>query len=258
MLALVYVILSFAALVYYTEPRDNIASFPQAIWFVIVTVSTVGYGDISPQSPYGYVVASAMVCSTMYIMALPLGIIGTEISEIWKHRHTILLRTWVRDRLAHWGYGAADFPRFFEAFDSDGSGELDFYEFCSMLTEMEVDIRPDKMRELFDSFDEDHSGAVDTNEFLFKLYPDPKMRAGLDLGPPVSKLQRLNSIEQALFTSHKSQSMTEEQVQKLIADTMATASHTNEPRTRGSLGSLASMSSMGGDDESLPPSENGV
>merc|ERR1719174_2644915 len=152
-------------------------------------------------------------------MALPLGIIGAEVSDIWKDRHTILLRAWVRETLAYQGYDAADFPRFFESFDSDGSGELDYYEFCAMLTEMQVDIRPEKMREFFDSFDEDHSGAVDTQEFLLKLYPDPVMRRGLDLGPPVSKVQRMNSLEESLFATKKS--YTHEQVMAMLAEAAA-------------------------------------
>jgi voltage-gated potassium channel len=244
MLVLVYVCLSFATLIYYTEPRENIANYPQAIWFVIVTVSTVGYGDVTPVTPAGYVVASLMVCSTMFIMALPLGIIGAEVSDIWKDRHTILLRAWVRETLAYQGYDAADFPRFFESFDSDGSGELDYYEFCAMLTEMQVDIRPEKMREFFDSFDEDHSGAVDTQEFLLKLYPDPVMRRGLDLGPPVSKIQRMNSLEQSLFATKKS--YTHEQVMAMLAEAAAPsvgthkASAVSSSEPRASVRSIAS------------------
>lgn len=174
MLVLVYVVLFFSTLIYYVEPRDNIGSYPQAMWFVIVTMTTVGYGDVSPSTSLGYVVAGVLVCSTMFVMALPLGIIGTAVSEIWNERHTILLRTWARERLAQWGYTARDIPKFFAAFDTDCSGELDFNEFCAMLDEMKVGIKEEKRRELFNSFDGDRSGTIDGEEFVTKLYPKEK------------------------------------------------------------------------------------
>jgi hypothetical protein len=174
-----YICLIFSALIYYNEPRSNIESFPQAIWFCLVTMSTVGYGDVGPSSSGGYAVSAVMVCSSPFIMALPLGIIGTAVSETWKNRHTLLLRSWLSERLERWGYTAADLPHFFAAYDDDENGVIDFDEFCSMLEEMKLGIKADKMRELFLSFDDDRSGSIDAIEFITKLFPDPKVRHAL-------------------------------------------------------------------------------
>jgi hypothetical protein len=168
---LVYLVLIFATLFYYIEPRSNIENYGKAIWFVCVTMTTVGYGDLTPVTTVGYMAASVLVCSSVFVMAMPLGIIGTAVSEIWKDRDTIILRKWAKERLDQWGYRASDIPQFFDAFDTDGSGELDFTEFCDMLAEMKVDIKVDRLRQLFKSFDDDDSGLVDAKEFVKKLYP---------------------------------------------------------------------------------------
>merc|ERR1712032_1650933 len=58
------IVLSFAAVIYCVEPRDNIASMPDALWFCIVTTATVGFGDIAPESPAGRLVVTVLiVCS---------------------------------------------------------------------------------------------------------------------------------------------------------------------------------------------------
>lgn len=171
MLMLGWVMLLFGTLIYAVEPRHNISSYPQALWFVVVTITTVGYGDLTPTTAAGYCISAVLVSSSVFVMALPLGIIGTAVSEIWKDRDTILLRNWARQRFDQWGYQAKDIPLFFAAFDSDGNGELDFSEFCDMLREMRIDIKESRIRKLFNSFDYDDSGTVDAEEFIWHLFP---------------------------------------------------------------------------------------
>ena len=57
---------------------DNI---PLSIYWAIVTITTVGYGDIAPQTPLGqFVAAIAMICGYA-IIAVPTGIIGAELMQ---------------------------------------------------------------------------------------------------------------------------------------------------------------------------------
>ena len=68
------------------------------MWLTIVTMTTVGYGDFSPKSGAGQVIVCVLtVCSTLY-MAIPLGIIGHNFSEIWRDRDRILLVRGLRDQ----------------------------------------------------------------------------------------------------------------------------------------------------------------
>lgn len=73
-------IVIFGALMFLIEgPRYGFTSIPRSIYWAIVTITTVGYGDISPQTPFGQFVAGlAMICGYA-IIAVPTGIIGAEL-----------------------------------------------------------------------------------------------------------------------------------------------------------------------------------
>lgn len=171
MLILFWLLLIFSALLYAAEPRDNVATYQQAMWFVIVTMTTVGYGDVTPSSSAGYIVCSVLVSVSVLTMAMPIGIIGTSVAEVWKERHTILLRSWAKQRLSDWGYTAQQIPALFEAFDPNGDGELSFGEFREMMKQMRIGMKDEKIFDLFQSFDADGSGSVDSKEFIAKLFP---------------------------------------------------------------------------------------
>jgi len=62
----------------YNEGYSNI---PQSIYWAIVTISTVGYGDIAPISALGKIVATLTMLSTYAIIAVPTGIVAAELSK---------------------------------------------------------------------------------------------------------------------------------------------------------------------------------
>lgn len=58
-------------------------SIPASMWYTMVTVMTVGYGDMVPTSTAGHFMAAiSMVCSIV-IMALPISVIGANFSRAW-------------------------------------------------------------------------------------------------------------------------------------------------------------------------------
>jgi len=88
---LVLITLVFSSLIYSVEPEDNITSLPKAMWLTVVTMTTVGYGDVTPNTSAGSIIVGILViCSVLY-MAMPLGIIGHAFTEIWQERDRILL-----------------------------------------------------------------------------------------------------------------------------------------------------------------------
>jgi len=63
-------------------------SIPRSIYWAIVTMTTVGYGDISPQSDLGQAVAAVVMILGYGIIAVPTGIVTVEMSRSWRQVST--------------------------------------------------------------------------------------------------------------------------------------------------------------------------
>jgi len=146
-------------------------SIPNALWFVIVTMTTVGYGDITPTTAGGRVATSVLILVAMMYMAIPIGIIGNSFNRIWEDRNRFLIAQRTQHRLLQWGYEPADMPRLFKLFDPHCNGELNYKEFKRMMLQMNVGIKEKEVAEIFETFDRDGSGAVDDREFVREIFP---------------------------------------------------------------------------------------
>jgi voltage-gated potassium channel len=81
----------FGVLVYVVEgPEHGFTSIPRSIYWAIVTITTVGYGDLVPQTPIGQALASVTMLLGYSILAVPTGIITAELSkEMNIHRQLV-------------------------------------------------------------------------------------------------------------------------------------------------------------------------
>jgi voltage-gated potassium channel len=69
------------SIIYLVEgPENGFTSIPQSIYWAIVTITTVGYGDIAPATPLGKVIASFVMLLGYGIIAVPTGIVTTEMA----------------------------------------------------------------------------------------------------------------------------------------------------------------------------------
>lgn len=69
----------FGALLYVIEGEKNgFTSIPRSIYWAIVTLTTVGYGDISPRTNLGQGIASFVMVLGYSILAVPTGIVSAE------------------------------------------------------------------------------------------------------------------------------------------------------------------------------------
>lgn len=78
----------FAALIYlveHTEQPDRFTSIPETIWWAIVTLTTIGYGDMTPVTPLGKVLATCVMLIGIGIFALPTAIVTAAILEAGQH-----------------------------------------------------------------------------------------------------------------------------------------------------------------------------
>ena len=60
---------------------DKFSSIPAAMWWSIITVTTVGYGDVAPITPLGRLLAGVIALLGIGIFALPAGILGSGFME---------------------------------------------------------------------------------------------------------------------------------------------------------------------------------
>ena len=67
---------------YMIEGEENgFTSIPRAVYWAIVTLTTVGFGDIAPQTPLGQFIASTIMILGYGIIAIPTGIVSSEMAK---------------------------------------------------------------------------------------------------------------------------------------------------------------------------------
>lgn len=71
------------------KEQTKFVSIPGAAWWTIVTMMTVGYGDIYPVTIPGKLVATVAMLSSIVILALPISVIGANFSRAWMERKEI-------------------------------------------------------------------------------------------------------------------------------------------------------------------------
>jgi voltage-gated potassium channel len=71
---------------------DKFGSIPDAMWWAIITLTTVGYGDVVPITPLGKIVAGFTALCGLVMLALPVGIIATSFAEVIRRREFVI--TW--------------------------------------------------------------------------------------------------------------------------------------------------------------------
>jgi len=86
-LFLFYGVLMFATLGYYAEREENdslFTSIPASMWWSIVTMTTVGFGDVTPVTATGKVIGSLAAVSAVFVMVLPIPFFIHSASEFYK------------------------------------------------------------------------------------------------------------------------------------------------------------------------------
>ncbi len=75
----IHIVVIVGAMMYLIEGKESgFTSIPRSIYWAIVTITTVGYGDIAPQTNVGQAVAAFLMITGYAILAVPTGIVTAE------------------------------------------------------------------------------------------------------------------------------------------------------------------------------------
>lgn len=81
LITIIFIVIIVGSLMFVIEgPQNGFNNIPESMYWSVVTISTVGYGDISPQTPIGKIIASSLMLVGYGIIAVPTGIITSEIT----------------------------------------------------------------------------------------------------------------------------------------------------------------------------------
>ncbi len=87
--AILIICVVLGTIMYLIESRESgFTSIPKSVYWAIVTLTTVGYGDIAPQSIAGQFVASLIMILGYAIIAIPTGIITSEMTRASTRENT--------------------------------------------------------------------------------------------------------------------------------------------------------------------------
>jgi voltage-gated potassium channel len=93
-LSILFIVLVIASsLMFYAEhdaQPDKFASIPNAMWWAVVTLATVGYGDIYPVTALGKVIGGVVVVTGIAIFALPAAILSAGFIEEMQDRKVVI------------------------------------------------------------------------------------------------------------------------------------------------------------------------
>ncbi|XP_033725515.1 potassium voltage-gated channel protein Shaw-like [Pecten maximus] len=77
--------LVFSSLIYFVDDRETFTSIPHAFWWAIVTMTTVGYGDMYPTTNMGYLVGSFCALSGLLMIGFSVPVLVNNFIMYYKH-----------------------------------------------------------------------------------------------------------------------------------------------------------------------------
>jgi len=168
----------FGSVIFFYE-RDDITNgnpaFPTlgyAVWFMAVTFTTVGYGDTTPVTVGGKLIAVTGMGIGLVILALPVVIVGNNFAHAWEEMGEQRVMLNIQIMMLDQGLGSADIMRIFAESDTNGDGIMDYVEFMNIMRKVNIHLTPGEARGIFAVFDDDDDAEVSVKEFCRIVFPD--------------------------------------------------------------------------------------
>jgi voltage-gated potassium channel len=85
MLTVLILVVILGSMMYFVEGGENgFTSIPKSVYWAVVTLTTVGYGDISPHTPLGQALAALVMILGYGIIAIPTGIVTAQLARPYR------------------------------------------------------------------------------------------------------------------------------------------------------------------------------
>lgn len=86
--AIIAIVLSASALYFaeHDKQPENYTSIPETLWWAVTTLTTVGYGDVYPQTVMGRIVAAFIMICGIGMVAVPSGLLASSMTDILHER----------------------------------------------------------------------------------------------------------------------------------------------------------------------------
>ncbi|HVZ14618.1 MAG TPA: cyclic nucleotide-gated ion channel [Bauldia sp.] len=90
LISVMLVAASFAYMAERDAQPDKFGSIPEAIWWAVTTLTTVGYGDVVPHTIAGRIIGGLTMMTGILMIALPVAIIGSSFTEVVRQRSFVI------------------------------------------------------------------------------------------------------------------------------------------------------------------------
>eukprot|EP00930_Biecheleria_cincta_P032831 TRINITY_DN22756_c0_g1_i1.p1 TRINITY_DN22756_c0_g1~~TRINITY_DN22756_c0_g1_i1.p1 ORF type:complete len:540 (+),score=68.37 TRINITY_DN22756_c0_g1_i1:80-1699(+) len=171
LLWLLILVLVASSSLYVVEPRSNLEDYRRCMWLSLVTMTTVGYGDETPETPAGELIVMALMVVSFLFLAIPVGILGNAFTHVWADRDRLTIVWKASEMMNDRGMKYRDVPGFFKQFDLTEDGSIGLHEFRLMNQEMQTGLDEARLTKLFQRIDKDSSNSLDQKEFVESFFP---------------------------------------------------------------------------------------
>ena len=151
-------------------------------WFALVTIATVGYGDIYPGSWQGKVVTCVFILTCNLYMAIPISVIGNNFMAMWSARNELVATAKLKRKIEETGIKSEVVRTAF--FGLQSNGQLFFPQFNFVIKCLSIGLTTKGTIALFKLMDETGRGRVSFRQFAKIAFPDETVA---DIGGPVAQ-----------------------------------------------------------------------
>jgi hypothetical protein len=180
-LYLLIVLFTFFGTLVYAAEYDNdkwdeggrIQTISDGYWMILVTMTTVGYGDYSPKTATGRILVGFVMLFGLCFLAMPLAIVGNTFSESWDRSSSVTVSEALRKKMLEAGQNPNDVDSAFLQMDSRNRGFFSYNDFKYVIgSKLNLRMGKEELRKVWRALDADGSDSVGMREFTEIFFPD--------------------------------------------------------------------------------------